>query len=104
MFLFDRRDQNGWVEIEKDEALLKRIHFSHYDYGENPIICYDGVVSPLIHAQMFTILVALNNAELFEETVPKGKEALVKFVRSLQKGYCNLIKTRKGVQKNISEV
>jgi len=53
---------------------------------------------------MFTILAAMNNGELFEETVPKGKDALVKFVRSMQKGYCNLIKSRKGALRNGTEV
>ena len=93
------------MEVLKDEALLKRVHYgTHYEYGEMPFVCYDGVVSPMIHGQMFTILAAMNNGELFEETAPKGKDALVKFVRSMQKGYCNLIKSRKGALRNGTEV
>lgn len=46
---------------------------------------------------MFTVLAFLNNSEVFEEMIPNGKEGLVRHIRQLQKGYCNLVKGKLGV-------
>jgi hypothetical protein len=55
LFIYDRSNVSSssskWIEIPKDEGLLKRIHYpGHYEYRGLPFICYDAVVSPLVHA------------------------------------------------------
>lgn len=52
LFIFDKdslEDDGVWQEIPKSEELMQRFDIAEYDL-DNPLICYDGVVSPMIHA------------------------------------------------------
>jgi len=68
LFAFDKDNIEGdqtWREIPKDESMLKRFDVSQYDL-DNPLIFYDGVVSPMIHASVFALFCFLNNEEEYD--------------------------------------
>jgi hypothetical protein len=74
LIVFDRNCiSQDWKEITVDKELLDKVKFRNQGL---PIIIYDDVVSPLIHGQMFTLLVFSNFEEPFDYNF-SNKEDLV---------------------------
>jgi hypothetical protein len=79
-FVFDRSNPSIWKESAKDDQLLQKINYQHCEFKQLPIIIYDGVVSPMIHGQMFGVLQFMNHYDSYEQNIQGGKEDLIKTV------------------------